>query len=78
MRKETFDNCELYCGDCMDIMPALPAASVDLVLTDPPYNLNWKAEIKLSGLLGKFYLKKHQYSENCLDCIFEKEAENGK
>ena len=29
-------------------------------------------------LLGKFYLKKHQYSENCLDCIFEKEAENGK
>lgn len=30
------------------------------------------------NLLGKFYLKKHQYSENCLDCVFEKEAENGK
>ncbi|QLF72066.1 DNA methylase (plasmid) [Peteryoungia desertarenae] len=24
-------------GDCLDIMPTLPAASVDLVLTDPPY-----------------------------------------
>lgn len=28
------------------------------------------------NLLGKFCLKKHQYGENCLDCIFEKEAEN--
>ncbi len=32
----------IYCntiihGDCTDILPQLPAASVDLVLTDPPY-----------------------------------------
>ena len=24
-------------GDCLEVMPGLPAASVDLVLTDPPY-----------------------------------------
>lgn len=24
-------------GDCLDLMPELPAACVDLVLTDPPY-----------------------------------------
>jgi site-specific DNA-methyltransferase (adenine-specific) len=25
------------CGDCIDIMPHMPAQSVDFVLTDPPY-----------------------------------------
>lgn len=27
----------LFCGDCLDILPTLPAASVDLVLCDLPY-----------------------------------------
>ena len=27
----------LYCGDCLDILPTLPANSVDLIATDPPY-----------------------------------------
>jgi len=30
---------KLYCGDCLDILPTTPAASVDLVVTDPPYFL---------------------------------------
>jgi site-specific DNA-methyltransferase (adenine-specific) len=28
---------ELYHGDCLEVMSGLPAESVDLVLTDPPY-----------------------------------------
>jgi DNA modification methylase len=28
----------LYLGDCLDIMPTLPAASVDLTVTSPPYD----------------------------------------
>lgn len=28
----------LYLGDCLDIMPMLPAASVDLTVTSPPYD----------------------------------------
>ena len=27
----------IYCADCRDILPLLP--KVDLVLTDPPYNI---------------------------------------
>ncbi len=27
----------LYCGDCLEILPTLPAKSVDLVITSPPY-----------------------------------------
>ena len=34
---------EIYCGDCLDLMKDMPDKSVDLVLTDPPYNIN-KAE----------------------------------
>lgn len=28
---------DLYCGDCLAVLPTLPDNSVDLVLTDPPY-----------------------------------------
>ncbi len=29
----------LYHGDCLKVLPTLPDNSIDLVLTDPPYNL---------------------------------------
>ncbi len=30
----------LYCGDCLEVLARLPAASVDVVVTSPPYNLD--------------------------------------
>lgn len=36
-RKEIIGDCELYLGDCLDIMPAL--GKVDAVVTDPPYGI---------------------------------------
>lgn len=30
----------VYHGDCLDVLPALDAESVDAVITDPPYALN--------------------------------------
>lgn len=30
----------LYEGDCLDILPALPERSVDIIFADPPYNLS--------------------------------------
>jgi site-specific DNA-methyltransferase (adenine-specific) len=36
-RKVEIGNCELYLGDCTDILPTLP--TVDAVLTDPPYGI---------------------------------------
>lgn len=32
----------LYCGDCLEIMKEFPKKSIDLVLTDPPYNISRK------------------------------------
>ena len=31
---------EIYCGDCLEIMPLLADKSIDLCLTDPPYGLD--------------------------------------
>ncbi len=31
----------IYHGDCRDILPQIPAGSVDLVLTDPPYGVGF-------------------------------------
>lgn len=28
---------QLFCGDCLDILPTLPVGSIDAVVTDPPY-----------------------------------------
>lgn len=44
------DAVAIYCADCRDILPLIPDKSIDLVLTDPPYgvefgNNEWDNEI---------------------------------
>lgn len=34
---------QVICGDCLDVMKYIPDKSVDLVLTDPPYGINFKS-----------------------------------
>ena len=34
-------NITIYNGDCLEIMKQLPDKSVDLIVTDPPYGLNY-------------------------------------
>lgn len=36
-----FPDLELYEGDCLAVLPELPANSVDTVITDPPYGLKF-------------------------------------
>ena len=35
----------IQAGDCIEVMNALPEASVDLIFADPPYNLQLKGEL---------------------------------
>jgi len=37
------DTVTLFLGDCRDVLPVLPRASVDLIVTDPPYGKNWQS-----------------------------------
>ena len=38
-RHSSGENWTLYKGDCVDVMRGMPAESVDLIITSPPYNL---------------------------------------
>jgi len=38
-REEQIGPCRLILGDCLEVLPTIPRASVDLVITSPPYNL---------------------------------------
>jgi site-specific DNA-methyltransferase (adenine-specific) len=31
----------IYCGDCLDIMPLIPDKSIDMILSDPPYGIDF-------------------------------------
>jgi DNA modification methylase len=33
----------IYHGDCLDVLPHIDPADVDLLLTDPPYGIDWDA-----------------------------------
>ena len=34
------DNITLLNGDCIELLDNIPDGSVDLILTDPPYNIS--------------------------------------
>ena len=36
---------QILAGDCIEVMNALPAGSVDLIFADPPYNLQLRGEL---------------------------------
>jgi DNA modification methylase len=35
---------QLYLGDCLEVLPTLAPGSVDAVVTDPPYGMNWDTD----------------------------------
>ena len=43
------ENGILYCGDCLGIMKEFPEKSIDLVLTDPPYNIASNSKLTKKG-----------------------------
>lgn len=42
MRKEIIGNSELFLADCLDVFKKLKDESVDLIVTDPPYLMDYK------------------------------------
>lgn len=46
-RKEVLaEGVELYCGDCLEVLPTLEAGSIEIGVTSPPYNLGEGMEDK--------------------------------
>ena len=58
------NNIELMHGDCLELMKSIPDKSVDLVLTDPPYNIkknkewdSWKTKEHYVAFMGDVFLE---------------------
>ena len=43
---ENIEKCELWQGDCLELMKNIPSGSVDLVLTDPPYGMDFQSHFR--------------------------------
>lgn len=58
----------LYKGDCLELLKEIPTKSVDLVVIDPPYDLNSKHYGKSyggDGAVGKMGRKYHSVLDDC-------------
>lgn len=66
-RVEVIGQCELYLGDCMEIMPYL--SKVDAVVTDPPYGISADKTMHKQGgtKYGKAAAAKRQYRDTDWD-----------
>ena len=63
--KVTIGNCELWHGDCREILPLLPP--VDLIFTSPPYNMNLRirnGEYCSRQIVDEFSTKYEGYADN--------------
>lgn len=49
------DDCTIYNGDCLELMPQLTAGSVDSIVTDPPYGLKFMGKGWDHGVPGAPY-----------------------
>ena len=49
---------ELYCGDCLAVMPSIPDLSIDLILCDLPYGTSvvhkWNKALPLEKLWNEY------------------------
>ncbi len=43
------DSCTIFHGDCRDVLESLPSSSVDLIVTDPPYGVQWDSGYSSMG-----------------------------
>jgi DNA modification methylase len=71
----------LHLGDCLEYMRTMPAGSVDAVITDPPYGLNYGYSLyddtpeNLDNLISRFiplskkYLLVALYYLELLQCL---------
>lgn len=55
----------IYHGDCRDVLPHLP--KVDLVLTDPPYGMNWDTD---STRFSGGYNPAHRGAGKCRERVY--------
>ncbi|MFA5222499.1 MAG: site-specific DNA-methyltransferase, partial [Methanoregula sp.] len=44
LRSDAFEPDTIYPGNALALLPKIPAGSVDLIITDPPFAIDFKAQ----------------------------------
>ena len=39
----------IECGDCLELMKGIPDKSIDLIVTDPPYGINYQSNLRVKS-----------------------------
>lgn len=52
---------KIYCWDCLELMKLIPDKSIDLVLTDPPYNISLKPQRGLTNAIENDNMPKDDF-----------------
>lgn len=60
----------LFEGDCLDLLPQVPAGLAKLVVTSPPYNLGKPYETRMD--LGEYLAQQRQVIEACVRVLHER------
>ena len=50
----------IECGDCLELMKCIPDKSIDLIVTDPPYGINYKSNMRVKS--NKFEVLKNDHA----------------
>lgn len=48
-RVRVSSQCEIVNGDCIELLKTVPDATVDMILTDPPYGINYRSNRRKDG-----------------------------
>ena len=62
---------ELWRGDCLELMKGLPDGSVDLIVTDPPYDVNTVGEGGSVNRVLKLNKRLSQLDDNCISSGYD-------
>ena len=69
-KRETMSKLSLICGDALEQLKTLPDGSVDLVLTDPPYNIGVQ-ETRAGSKTVAAWDKIENYTDWCIKWLNE-------
>lgn len=68
---------KIHCGNCLELMKRIPDNSIDLIVTDPPYNLstgkklNMSNKEKLSGFGGDWKITNENWDKMTFEDYFK-------
>ena len=63
---------KIYQGDCLDLLKEIKEKTVDLIITDPPYNIGWKYSKEVDDNKKDYNIWCLEWAELCFKTLKDK------